>query len=156
MLLAILAAGRLRSIHPACDSCPASSGSGTPIKCQARRAGPSGRLSLIVWSHPPGSNRRPADYESAALPTELGWPRAAPSYRIIDSTLLLHVKSLVPSLVKGETNTPPLPSHYRWQMADVGRIVTHRIWNMTNRSAESRRHHNGNTDLLSARFARQD
>ena len=27
-----------------------------------------------VWSHPPGSNRRPADYESAALPTELGWP----------------------------------------------------------------------------------
>src|SRR6266567_1139718 len=25
------------------------------------------------WSHPPGSNRRPADYESAALPTELGW-----------------------------------------------------------------------------------
>jgi hypothetical protein len=29
---------------------------------------------LISWSHPPGSNRRPADYESAALPTELGWP----------------------------------------------------------------------------------
>jgi hypothetical protein len=26
------------------------------------------------WSHPPGSNRRPADYESAALPAELGWP----------------------------------------------------------------------------------
>src|ERR1700743_2352328 len=26
------------------------------------------------WSHPPGSNRRPADYESAALPTELGGP----------------------------------------------------------------------------------
>src|SRR5215471_7291359 len=26
------------------------------------------------WSHPPGLNRRPADYESAALPTELGWP----------------------------------------------------------------------------------
>ena len=26
-----------------------------------------------IWSHPPGSNRRPADYESAALPTELGW-----------------------------------------------------------------------------------
>jgi hypothetical protein len=26
------------------------------------------------WSHPPGSNWRPADYESAALPTELGWP----------------------------------------------------------------------------------
>jgi hypothetical protein len=25
------------------------------------------------WSHPPGSNWRPADYESAALPTELGW-----------------------------------------------------------------------------------
>jgi hypothetical protein len=31
---------------------------------------------LILWSHPPGSNRRPADYESAALPTELGWPCA--------------------------------------------------------------------------------
>lgn len=28
---------------------------------------------LIFWSHPPGSNRRPADYESVALPTELGW-----------------------------------------------------------------------------------
>ena len=28
---------------------------------------------LIFWSHPPGSNWRPADYESAALPTELGW-----------------------------------------------------------------------------------
>ena len=32
------------------------------------------RKPLIIWSHPPGSNRRPADYESAALPTELGWP----------------------------------------------------------------------------------
>ena len=29
---------------------------------------------LVLWSHPPGSNRRPADYESAALPAELGWP----------------------------------------------------------------------------------
>ena len=28
---------------------------------------------VLEWSHPPGSNRRPADYESAALPTELGW-----------------------------------------------------------------------------------
>ncbi len=28
---------------------------------------------MILWSHPPGLNRRPADYESAALPTELGW-----------------------------------------------------------------------------------
>jgi hypothetical protein len=28
---------------------------------------------ILNWSHPPGSNRRPADYESAALPTELGW-----------------------------------------------------------------------------------
>ena len=27
-----------------------------------------------LWSHPPGLNRRPADYESAALPAELGWP----------------------------------------------------------------------------------
>ena len=25
------------------------------------------------WSHPPESNRRPTDYESVALPTELGW-----------------------------------------------------------------------------------
>ena len=25
------------------------------------------------WSHPPDSNRRPTDYESVALPTELGW-----------------------------------------------------------------------------------
>ena len=28
----------------------------------------------VLWSHPPGSNRRPAVYETAALPTELGWP----------------------------------------------------------------------------------
>ena len=28
------------------------------------------------YSHPPDSNRRPADYESAALPTELGWPKS--------------------------------------------------------------------------------
>ena len=28
---------------------------------------------IMLWSHPPGLNRRPADYESAALPTELGW-----------------------------------------------------------------------------------
>ena len=27
----------------------------------------------FYWSHPSDSNRRPADYESAALPTELGW-----------------------------------------------------------------------------------
>jgi len=26
------------------------------------------------WSHPADSNRRPTDYESVALPTELGWP----------------------------------------------------------------------------------
>jgi hypothetical protein len=32
-------------------------------------------ISWIFWSHPSDSNRRPADYESAALPTELGWPR---------------------------------------------------------------------------------
>src|ERR1022692_1861666 len=33
----------------------------------------SGCKLLKGWSHPPGLNRRPADYESAALPTELGW-----------------------------------------------------------------------------------
>jgi hypothetical protein len=38
-----------------------------------RRKAPS--KPLIFWSHPPESNRRPADYESAALPTELGWLR---------------------------------------------------------------------------------
>src|ERR1035438_2859261 len=27
-----------------------------------------------LWSHPPGLNRRPTDYESVALPAELGWP----------------------------------------------------------------------------------
>src|SRR5262245_50904059 len=30
-------------------------------------------LLILDWSHPPGLNWRPADYESAALPTELGW-----------------------------------------------------------------------------------
>ena len=39
--------------------------------------------SLIIWSHPPGSNRRPADYESAALPTELGWPEAGRAGQIL-------------------------------------------------------------------------
>jgi hypothetical protein len=34
---------------------------------------PIGKL-LNTWSHPPELNRRPADYESAALPAELGWP----------------------------------------------------------------------------------
>ncbi len=29
----------------------------------------------LIWSHPPGSNRRPADYESAALPAEEGQGR---------------------------------------------------------------------------------
>ena len=29
----------------------------------------------IIQSHPPESNRRPTDYESVALPTELGWHR---------------------------------------------------------------------------------
>jgi hypothetical protein len=29
-------------------------------------------------------NRRPADYESAALPTELGWPRQFLFYQMID------------------------------------------------------------------------
>ncbi len=28
---------------------------------------------LKIWSHPPESNWRPTDYESVALPTELGW-----------------------------------------------------------------------------------
>jgi hypothetical protein len=28
---------------------------------------------MKFWSHPPDSNRRPTDYESVALPTELGW-----------------------------------------------------------------------------------
>jgi integrase len=32
---------------------------------------------VFYWSHPSDSNRRPADYESAALPTELGWPGRA-------------------------------------------------------------------------------
>ena len=37
-------------------------------------------LQRVEWSHPPGSNRRPADYESAALPTELGWPCCESSF----------------------------------------------------------------------------
>ena len=32
-----------------------------------------GSKMLKDWSHPPESNRRPTDYESVALPTELGW-----------------------------------------------------------------------------------
>src|SRR5262249_3578387 len=41
-------------------------------KAKARIARAS-KLLILNWSHPPGLNRRPADYESAALPTELGW-----------------------------------------------------------------------------------
>ena len=38
-------------------------------------AGAQFRLLIVgkFWSHPPESNRRPTDYESVALPTELGW-----------------------------------------------------------------------------------
>ena len=36
---------------------------------------------LRFWSHPSDSNRRPADYESAALPTELGWRKRKINYR---------------------------------------------------------------------------
>src|SRR5579884_857166 len=42
---------------------------GFGIRCLRERP----LFSVRFWSHPPGSNRRPADYESAALPTELGW-----------------------------------------------------------------------------------
>lgn len=45
--------------------------SGTGETVETKTAG----NSLRTWSHPPESNRRPTDYESVALPTELGWPR---------------------------------------------------------------------------------
>jgi hypothetical protein len=32
------------------------------------------REERFIWSHPLDSNQRPADYGSAALPTELEWP----------------------------------------------------------------------------------
>ena len=35
----------------------------------------------IYWSHPSDLNRRPFDYESNALPTELGWPELSPGKR---------------------------------------------------------------------------
>ena len=38
----------------------------------------------LGWSHPPGFNRRPADYESAALPAELGW--LAFGYNVLRAT----------------------------------------------------------------------
>ena len=41
--------------------------------CAQRQTGVKGYSEEVQWSHPPGLNRRPADYESAALPTELGW-----------------------------------------------------------------------------------
>ena len=43
---------------------------GDPPKCET---GLSIRKSRIYWSHPSDLNRRPFDYESNALPTELGW-----------------------------------------------------------------------------------
>ena len=41
----------------------------------------------VKWSHPPGSNRRPADYESAALPTELGWPEVGGTSKFLRAPL---------------------------------------------------------------------
>ena len=43
-------------------------------KIRLRKRKPPSKL-LKNWSHPPESNRRPTDYESVALPTELGWLR---------------------------------------------------------------------------------
>ena len=45
---------------------------GTPVDALEELINLFGFIDL-EWSHPPGSNRRPADYESAALPAELGW-----------------------------------------------------------------------------------
>ena len=45
-----------------------------PIPSKRRRCAQLSEGVRVIWSHPPGLNRRPADYESAALPAELGWP----------------------------------------------------------------------------------
>ena len=45
---------------------------GTPVDALENLINLFGFIAL-EWSHPPGSNRRPTDYESVALPAELGW-----------------------------------------------------------------------------------
>ena len=45
------------------------------------------RILVKKWSHPPESNRRPTDYESVALPTELGWPEV----RIIRLLIITYI-----------------------------------------------------------------
>ena len=62
------------------------------------------------WSHPSESNRRPTDYESVALPTELGWQVGCPgvelrgseplSYRR-RSSLIVKLKSSQPGALRG-------------------------------------------------------
>src|SRR5437867_6961972 len=42
----------------------------TPVPCRSPRTIDN---TAKLKSHPPESNRRPTDYESVALPTELGW-----------------------------------------------------------------------------------
>src|SRR5271156_3624808 len=59
------------------------------------------------WSHPSDSNRRPADYESAALPTELGWlshRRQSNRSFLLSRTPLTRKRRLV--LVSWSVDTP--------------------------------------------------
>jgi hypothetical protein len=59
-----------------------------PKRAAARKERKDQHLSRVFWSHPSDSNRRPADYESAALPAELGWrllPSAAAHPSLVNS-----------------------------------------------------------------------
>ena len=58
-------------------------------------------------SHPPESNRRPTDYESVALPSELGWRGRTATYRLASggSTERPWITS---------TYAPPIRKHTSW------------------------------------------
>lgn len=45
----------------------------TSLSNQKRESAIKNRKFPFKWSHPADSNRRPPDYESGALPAELGW-----------------------------------------------------------------------------------
>ena len=75
---------------------------------------------MKIWSHPPGLNRRPTDYESVALPAELGWPSGQELKRgarlsAHSSAIITHGDPCPPRRTDGPRNTcrvpriPPLP-----------------------------------------------
>src|SRR6202167_6103677 len=72
---------------------------------------------LILWSHPPGSNRRPADYESAALPTELGWLKIQSltgNEAVLEGLIVTLWERFIQDRVYLKGVSPATVRYYRW------------------------------------------